>query len=90
MITRQEAALRAEIIIEHPADHHMNGWTLDVFSQGWLVYWNGRDPLRLSIVIERETGLVRYFTRIPPQQILNDYDTVRQYGHPDHRWTAPR
>jgi hypothetical protein len=89
MITRQEAARTAEFIIEYPADDPENGWTLDVFYQGWLVYWHGRDPLRFSIVIERENGLVRYFTHISPQQILNHYESVRHYGHPDDRWTTP-
>jgi hypothetical protein len=88
VITRQEAALRAHLILEYPADDPEHGWELDVFSQGWLVYWHGRDPDRFSLVIERETGLVRYFTRIPPQRILNDYDAVRDHGHPDDRWTA--
>jgi hypothetical protein len=88
VITRQDAALRAELILEYPAGDPENGWLLDVFSQGWLVCWRGRDPCLFSMVIERATGLVRYFTRTPPQRILNDYDAVRDHGHPDHRWAA--
>jgi hypothetical protein len=89
MITRQDAPLRAELILEYAADDPENGWELDVFSQGWLVCWHGRDPCQFSMVIERETGLVRYFHYTPAQRILNDYDAVRGDSHPDHRWTAP-
>jgi len=86
MITRKEAALTAELILEYPASAP-HGWVLDVFAQAWLVCWHGRDPAQFSIVIERETGLVRYFTNMPPQRILNDYPAVRECGHPDYRWT---
>jgi hypothetical protein len=44
----------------------------------------------VSTVIERENGLVRYFTSgMPPQRITSEYDNVREEGHPDHRWTEP-
>jgi hypothetical protein len=87
MITRQEAARTVELILEYPADDPAHGWVLDVFAQGWLVYWHGRDPAQFSIVIERETGLVRYFTNMPAERILNDYPAIREHGHPDYRWT---
>jgi hypothetical protein len=42
------------------------------------------------MVIERENGLVRYFTSaIAPQRITSEYDDIREDGHPDDRWTEP-
>jgi hypothetical protein len=90
MITRRDAARAVERILEYPAEHPRHGWLLDVFAQGWLVCWHGRDPVQFSLVVERETGLVRYFTGTPPQQILNEYDAVRERGQPDDRWMPAR
>jgi hypothetical protein len=90
VITAEEAALRAELILENPAGHPKRGWELEEFPQGWLINWRGWDgnPGQFSIVIERETGLVRYFTTVTPQRIINEYEAVRERGHPDDRWTA--
>ena len=90
MITAEEAALRAELILEYPADHPKRGWELDEFPQGWLINWRGSEGHagQFSVVIERETGLVRYFTTVMPQQIISEYEAVRERGHPDDRWTA--
>jgi hypothetical protein len=86
MITPQDAALRAELILEFPADDPERGWELREFPQGWLVMWYGR-PGQFCIVIEREDGLVRYFTTfMPPQRIVSDYEAVREDGRLDDRW----
>jgi hypothetical protein len=88
VITAEEAALRAELILEYPADHPRRGWELDEFPQGWLINWRGWDGQagQFSVVIERESGLVRYFTTVIPQQIIDEYGAVRERGHPDDRW----
>lgn len=90
MITAEEAALRAELIIEYHASHPEHGWELQEFPQGWFVrHRNWRDHQDLfSMVIERENGLIHYFKTTPSQQILNNYLAVRSHGHPDDRWTA--
>ena len=67
-------------------------WDAREFPQGWLVHQHGWEGYRgqVSTVIERENGLVRYFTSgMPPQRITSEYDNVREEGHPDHRWTEP-
>jgi len=90
MITGQDAALRAGLILEYPADNPGQGWELTEFPQGWLVNCRGwkDDPGQFCIVIERETGLVRYFTDYTqPWEITTEYETVRQRGYPDDRWT---
>jgi hypothetical protein len=91
VITAEEAALRAELILEYPADDPEHGWELDEFPQGWLINWRGWQghPGQFSFVIERETGLARYFITVMPQQIIDEYEAVRERGHPDDRWTAP-
>jgi hypothetical protein len=85
VITAEEAALRAEFILEYPADHPEHGWELDEFPQGWLINWRGWQghPGQFSVVIERETGLARYFITVMPQRIVNEYEAVRERGHPD-------
>jgi len=91
MITREDAVLRAEVILEFPADDPERGWELKEFPHGWLVIWYGWQghPDQFCIVIERETGLVRYFTTfMGPQAIASEYETVRELGHPDDRWTV--
>lgn len=90
MITTEGAALRAEVILEFPADDPERGWELEEFPQGWLVIWRGwrGHPGQFCIVIEREAGLVRYFTTfMPPHAILSEYEAVRELGRPDDRWT---
>src|SRR6202034_761532 len=60
MITREQAALRAKLILELPADNPEHGWELREFPQGWLIRqqgWEGRRG-QFSMVIERENGLV--------------------------------
>jgi hypothetical protein len=87
VITAEEAALRAELILEYPADHPEHGWELDEFPQGWLINrrgWQGH-PGQFSVVIERETGLARYFLTVMPQRIVNEYEAVRERGHLDDR-----
>jgi hypothetical protein len=88
VITAEEAALRAELILEYPADHPKRGWELDEFPHGWLINWRRWDGQagQFSVVIERESGLVRYFTTVIPQQIIDEYGAVRERGHPDDRW----
>jgi hypothetical protein len=90
MITWEDAALRAELILEFPADDPEYGWELEEFPQGWLVIWYGGQghPGQFCIVIERETGLVRYFTTfMPTQAIISEYESVRDLGRLDDRWT---
>lgn len=90
MITAEEAALRAQLILEYPAHQPKRGCELDEFPQGWLINWGGWEGHagQLSVVIEREGGLVRYFTTVLPAQIVNEYEAVRERGHPDDPWTA--
>lgn len=90
MITAEEAALRAQLILEYPVHQPKRGCELDEFPQGWLINWGGWDGHagQLSVVIEREGGLVRYFTTVMPAQIINEYEAVRERGHPDDPWTA--
>jgi hypothetical protein len=91
MITEHDAALRAGLIIEYPAGDPDEGWTLIEFRQGWLVDWHGwkGPPGQFHIVIERRTGLVRYFTTImPAQAIVGDYPAIRDEGRPDYRWES--
>ncbi len=90
MISREGAALRAEVILGFPADDPERGWELEEFPQGWLVIWHGwrGHPGQFCIVIEREAGLARYFTTfMPPHAILSEYEAVRELGRPDDRWT---
>jgi hypothetical protein len=91
VITTEEAALRAELILEYPADDPERGWELDEFPQGWLINWHRWQghPGQFSFVIERETGLARYFITVRPQQIIDEYEAVRERGHPDDPWTGP-
>jgi hypothetical protein len=84
-ITAEEAALRASEILEYPADDPGNGWELEEFPQGWVVHWRGwkGEPGEFTIVIERDRGIVNYFTLVPPQSITGDYAAVRHLGHSD-------
>lgn len=86
IITAEEAALRAREILEYPAGDPENGWELHEFPQGWLVHWHGwkGEPGEFAIVIERDRGIVNYFTTlIPPQSITGDYQAVRHLGRSD-------
>jgi hypothetical protein len=91
VITSQDAAVRAELILEFPADDPERGWELKEFPEGWLVIWYGWQghPDQFCIVIERETGLVRYFSAFTgPQAIMSGYEAVRERGRLDDRWTV--
>ena len=91
MISAAQAAVRARQILEYPAGDPENGWELEEFPQGWLVHWRGWEgqPGQFSIVIEREAGVVRYFTTfILPQAITAGYEAVRELGHSDE-WMSP-
>lgn len=84
MISAAQAAVRAREILEYPAGDPENGWELEEFPQGWLVHWRGwkGQPGQFSVVIEREAGVVRYFTTlILPQAITAGYEAVRELGH---------
>jgi hypothetical protein len=86
MISAAQAAVRAREILEYPAGDPENGWKLEEFPQGWLVHRRGSkgQPGQFSIVIEREAGVVRYFTAfILPQAITGGYEAVRELGHSD-------
>ena len=86
MISAAQAAVRAREILEYPAGDPENGWELEEFPQGWLVHWRGwkGQPGQFSIVIEREAGVVRYFTTfILAQAITAGYEAVRELGHSD-------
>ncbi len=90
MISPAQAAVRAHQILEYPAGDPENGWELEEFPQGWLVHWRAwkGQPGQFSIVIEREAGVVRYFTTfIPAQAITAGYAAVRELGHSDE-WTS--
>jgi hypothetical protein len=92
MISAAQAAVRAREILEYPAGDPENGWKLEEFPQGWLVHWRGwkGQPGQFSIVIEREAGVVRYFTAfILPQAITAGYEAVRELGHCDE-WMFER
>jgi hypothetical protein len=92
MISAAQAAVRAHEILEYPAGDPENGWELEEFPQGWLVHWRGWEGQlgQFSIVIEREAGVVRYFTTfILPQAIIAGYQAVRELGHSDE-WMFER
>jgi hypothetical protein len=92
MISAAQAAVRARQILGYPAGDPGNGWELEEFAQGWLVHWRGwkGQPGQFSIVIEREAGVVRYFTTfILPQAITAGYEAVRELGRCEE-WTSER
>jgi hypothetical protein len=92
MISADQAALRAALILAYPADDPEDGWELHEFPQGWLVHWRGwmGPPGGFTILIERANGLVRYFTGdIPAEAIISDYAAVHELGHPDYRFAVP-
>jgi len=86
IITAEEAAERALWILEYPADDPENGWELEEFPQGWLVRWRGwkGEPGTFTIVIERDRGIVNYFTTfMPADVVISDYPAVRHLGNSD-------
>jgi hypothetical protein len=86
MITEHDATAIATALLGRPKDHADRPWSLEEFSDGWLIRRKRPPGERLvgaaSLVIERETGQVRSFpSSIPPKRITRDYSAVRDRGH---------
>ena len=88
MITRQQADRRASLVVDHPGGLQDDTWNLEPFSHGWIIRWHRLNPAGSCIVIERDTGMVRYFNGTGPQQVITDYEAVRPQGQPDYRWST--
>jgi hypothetical protein len=89
VITRDKADRRAQEILGYPPDHPYRGWGLDVFSHGWIIRWRLANLVSGCIVIERDTGTVRYFNDTEPRLVIANYEAVRRNGteQPDSFWS---
>lgn len=63
MITPDEAASIAERVVGAPADDPGNGWTLEEFQDGWLIYEKAAIGLMgpATRVVEKSSGRVISF-----------------------------
>jgi hypothetical protein len=88
VITQTEAEAIASRLLGRPPDDPDRPWGLEEFPEGWLIRESpaGGDLVisPASLVVERESGLVRRFpASVPAEGIAGAYPAVREHGKED-------
>jgi hypothetical protein len=73
-------------VLGRPRDDDVRPWSLEEFSDGWLIRESSSSDRRGAAVrvIERTDGQIRRFpSAVPPTRILANYKSIRKRGFVD-------